>query len=94
MKTFARKVMVTPQRKGRRQANYTDLVLLDHGAHAGEYALIDPLCPPTRPEYIRVLLSPDEALQRLKSWEHQKRPASDGSTSQIFPDGQTWLQQP
>jgi hypothetical protein len=91
MKIFARQVVVTPQPKNRRQAVYTDLVCLDHGSHSGEFALIDPLCPPNEAGYIKALLSPDEALQRLQEWEHQDRADRDGNYSGIFPDGQKWL---
>jgi hypothetical protein len=98
MLTFARLVVVTPAPKGKRNAVYTDLVRLNHGDHAGEYALIDPLCPPQEEGYIKALLTPDEALARLQAWEHQeytyessRQAMTEGTISQVFPEGQQWL---
>jgi hypothetical protein len=98
MRIFARKVVVTPAPKGRRNAVYIDLVQLNFGDHAGEYALVDGVLPPQDPNYIKALLTADEALERLRVWEHQeysyensRQAMTSGTISQVFPDGQKWL---
>jgi hypothetical protein len=88
---YARKVEVVIQPRGRRLADYYDLVKLDFGPHKGEYAIVDPICPSTQPNFIRELLTPEEALRRLHAWPHAERPDGNGSVSQVTMDGQRWL---
>jgi hypothetical protein len=92
MITYARRVDTTIAR-GRTDAKYYDLVVLDYGPHAGQFAIIDSICPPGRPDHIREILSKSEALTRLQSWQHWEHNKSDGSSGQIWADGKKWLSQ-
>jgi hypothetical protein len=92
MITHARRVDTTITR-GRTDAKYYELVVLDYAPHAGQFAIIDSMCPPGRPDHIREILSKNEALTRLQGWQHWEPNKSDGNSSQIWADGKKWLRQ-
>jgi hypothetical protein len=86
MLIYARKVNIRPRGVGR-DVQYFDLVRLSDG----RCAIINPLLGLEHKDFIRELLTDEQALQRLREWPAWPHNQPDGSHASVWQAGHVWL---